>query len=345
MKTFTIFFLFFPIYLFAQTSTNLPKIESVTGDTLSGKYNDIIFNYDNLNRVVSMVNRNCFLPKTVSNLTSKLLIDTVQIQYFEYKGNQLQPFLRLVNSYKYERIQFDYGNSNTEPLEYKAGRAELKLEWSDSVFHYYIYQNNQRVRDSVIYHSKSCCDESSREMKEGEVKIKQTNFSFETEFLDKLKYGERDKLHYKDSIAYRKNISKVLSYSKDWADRISYSLLSTYSKFDNAINPFHQMNISSSLREGKISFDHIDLNNISNDFNLDDAIFQWYYFNENNPVAIEIIRGKMDLPYKDKMLLSYTYNEHKLPVSCNVQITKYFSNGEFAGKFQKRFTFRYKGIF
>lgn len=121
MKTFTIFFLFFPIYLFAQSSTNLSKIESVTGDTLSGKYYDIIFNYDNLNRVVSMVNRNCFLPKTVSNLTSKLLIDTLQIQYFEYKGNQLQPFLRLVNSYKYERIEFDYGNSNTEPLEYKAG--------------------------------------------------------------------------------------------------------------------------------------------------------------------------------------------------------------------------------
>jgi hypothetical protein len=143
-------------------------------------------------------------------------------------------------------------------------------------------------------------------------------------------------------MVYSKNISKVLSYSKDWANRISSSLLCTYSKFDTAINPFHQLNISSSLREGKILFDQIDLNNISNDFNLDDAIFQWHYLNENNPLAIEIIRGKMDLPYKDKMLLSYTYNGYKLPVSCNVKITKYFSNGEFAGKYQKRFTFMYK---
>ncbi|HQR94848.1 MAG TPA: hypothetical protein PLZ97_15960, partial [Sediminibacterium sp.] len=121
------------------------------------------------------------------------------------------------------------------------------------------------------------------------------------------------------------------------------SLLSIYSKFDNAINPLHHLNISSSLAEGKISFDEIDLNNLSNDFNLDDAVFQWYYINENNPIAFEIKRGKTDLPYKDKMLLSYTYSEYKLPLSCNVQITKYFSNGEFAGKYQKRFTFRYKG--
>jgi hypothetical protein len=340
MKKLAIFFLFFPIYLFAQT-TNLPKIESLTGDTISGKYNDIVWNYDNLNRVRSMVNRNCFLPKTISNPTGRLLIDTMQIQYFKYSDNQLQPFLRIVNSYEYDRIEFDNSNSNKEPLEYKPSRAELKLEWRDSVFHYYNYQNSKRKSDSVIYHSKRCCDENSIELKEGIVRIKQTNSSMETEFFDKLKYGERDKLHYKDSMVYGKNIQNVLTYSLDWANRISNSLLSTYSKFDNAINPLHHLNISSSLSEGKISFEKIDLNNILNDFNLDDGVFQWYYINENNPIAIEIERGKTDLPYKDKMLLSYTYNEYKLPISCNAQITKYFSNGEFAGKYQKRFTFRY----
>jgi hypothetical protein len=339
MKKITIFFLVFPIYLFAQSNINLPMIETVTGDTISGKYSDIIWNYDNLNRVVFIANRNCFLPNTLSNPTDWLLIDTVQIQYFNYSGNQLLPFLKLVNSYKYKRVKYDY--NKTKDFEYKAGRAEMKLQWSDSVFHYYIYNNKQRVRDCVIYHSKRCCDEDSREVKEGEVRIKHKTGNLETEFIDKLKYGERDKVHYKDSIVFSNNISNVLSYSQ--VDYYRTSLTCVFSKFDNAINPFHHLNISTSLAEEKISFDKIDLNNILNDFNLDDAIFQWYYLNENNPMAIEIKRGKTDLPFKDKMLLSYTYNEYKLPVSCNVEMNKYFSNGEFAGKYQKRFTFRYKG--
>jgi hypothetical protein len=60
-------------------------------------------------------------------------------------------------------------------------------------------------------------------------------------------------------------------------------------------------------------------------------------------LVFEIKRGKSDLPFKDKMLLTYTYNEFKLPVTCNTEMTKYFTNGEFVGKYQKRFTFRYKG--
>lgn len=34
MKKITFFFLVFPVYLFAQSNTNLPMIESVTGDTM-----------------------------------------------------------------------------------------------------------------------------------------------------------------------------------------------------------------------------------------------------------------------------------------------------------------------
>ncbi len=341
MKKIAIFFLFFPVYLFAQSNTNLPMIESITGDTISGKYNDLVWSYDNLNRVRSMVNRKCFLAKTVSNPTGQLLIDTLQIQYFEYNGNQLQPFLRIVASNEYDRIEYDNSNSNREPLEYKAGRAELKLQWRDTVFHYYIYQNNQRVRDSVIYHTPKCCRENKIDITERQVRIKQTNGTVETDFFDSKIMIKTNNVSNKDSIVNRNNISSVLSYSKD--EYYSTSLTCTFSKFDNAINPFHYLNIASILKEGKISFEEIDLNNISNDFNLDDAIFQWYYLNENNPLVCEIKRGKTDLPYKDKMLLSYSYNDFKLPISCSVQITKYFSNGEFAGKYQKRFTYRYKG--
>ncbi len=340
MKKIATFFLFFPVYLFGQSNINLPKIETVTGDTISGKYNDIVWNYDNLNRVVSMVNRNCFLANTVSNPSGQLLVDTIQIQHFEYKDNQLQPFLRKVAIYDYTRIEYDNGNSNTEPLEYKAGRAELKMVWLDSVFHYYFYQNNQRVRDSVIYHTPKCCKENEIEVTEKQVRIKHTNSTVETDFFDNEIKKATDNVINKDSIVYRNNISSVLTYSKD--EYFSTSLTCAFSKFDTAINPFHHLNISSSLREGKISFDKIDPNNISNDFYLEDAIFQWYYINENNPVAFEIKRGKSDLPFKDKMLLTYAYNEFKLPVTCNALITKYFSNGEFAGKYQKKFTFRYK---
>jgi hypothetical protein len=342
MKNIAIFFLFFPLYLFAQNNTSLPKIESITGDTISGKYNDILINYDNLNRVRSIVNRNCFLPKTVSNLSGQILLDTMQLQHFEYNGNQLQPFLRIVNNYEYDRIEYDNSNGNTEDLEYKAGRAELKLEWRDSVFHYYIYQNNQRVRDSLIYHSSACCGEGKIELTEKEVRIEQNSTSVEKRFIDKLIDKKYEEQYSKDSIIYANNIRNVLSYIQYYS--FHYSVTSVFSKFDNAVNPFHYLNIASCLKEGKISFDEIDLNNLSNDFNLDEAVFQWYYLNENNPVVYEIKRGKMDPPYNDKMLLSYTYNEYKFPVSCNVQITRNFSNGELAGKYQKRFTFRYKGL-
>jgi hypothetical protein len=342
MKKIVIIFLFFPLYLFAQNNSSLPKIESITGDTISGKYNDIIINYDNLNRVKSMVNRNCFLPKTVSNSSGQLLVDTMQIQYFEYNDNQLQPFLRIVNNYEYDRIEYDNSNGNTEDLEYKAGRPELKLEWRDSVFHYYIYQNNQRVRDSLIYHKAACCEKGKIELTEKEVRIEQKNTSLEMRFVDKLIDKKYEEQYSKDSIIYSNNVRNVLSYKQYYS--FHNSVTSVFSTFDNAVNPFHSLNIASILKEGKISFDEIDLNNLSNDFNLNDAIFQWYYLNENNPVVYEIKRGKIDPPYNDKMLLSYTYNDYKLPVSCNVQITRYFSNGELAGKYQKRFTFRYKGL-
>lgn len=341
MKKIAIFFLFFPLYLFAQNNTSLPKIESITGDTISGKYNDVIINYDNLNRVRSIVNRNCFLSKTVSNLTGQLLVDTMQIQFFKYKDNQLQPFLRIVKNYEYDRIEYDNSNSNTEDLEYKAGRPELKLEWRDSVFHYYIYQNNQRVRDSLIYHRSACCDEGKIEITEKEVRIEQKNTSLEKRFIDKLIDKKYEEQYSKDSIIYANNIKNALTYTQYYS--FHNSVISVFSKFDNAINPFHSLNIASCLKEGNISFDEIDLNNLFNDFNLNEAIFQWYYLNENNPVEYEIKRGKIDPPYNDKMLLSYTYNDYKLPVSCNVQITRNFSNGELAGKYQKRFTFRYKG--
>ena len=340
MKKIAIFFLFFPLNLFAQNNTSLPKIESITGDTVTGKYNDIIINYDNLNRVRSMVNRNCFLPKTVSNLSGQLLVDTMQIQQFEYNGNQLEPFLRIVNSYEYDRIEND--NSNTEDLEYKAERPELKLEWRDSVFHYYIYQNNQRVRDSLIYHRSAFCEEGKIELTEKEVRIEQNSTSVEKRFVDKLIDKKYEEQYSKDSIIYANNIRNVLSYIQYYS--FHNSVTSVFSKFDNAVNPFHSLNIASCLKEGNISFDEIDLNNLSNDFNLNEAIFQWYYLNENNPVEYEIKRGKIDPPYNDKMLLSYTYNEYKLPVSCNVQITRNFSNGELAGKYQKKFTFRYKSL-
>ncbi|MEY2902277.1 MAG: hypothetical protein RLY89_1383 [Bacteroidota bacterium] len=340
MKKITTLFLFFPVYLFAQKNTNMPLIESVTGDTISGKYNDIVWNYDNLNRVVSTVNRNCYLANTISNPSGQLLVDTIQIQHFDYKGNQLQPFIRRVVNYDYTRIEYDNSNSNREPLEYKAGRAEMKMEWQDSVFHYYIYQNNQRIRDSVIYHTPKCCNENKIEVTEKRVRVKYTKSTVETEFFDKEIKKTTDNVINKDSIVYRNNISTVLSYSKD--EYFSTSLTCTFSKFDSAINPFHHLNISSSLVEGKVSFDKIDLNNISNDFYIEDAIIQWHYINENNPLVFEIKRGKSDLPFKDKMLLTYTYNEFKLPVTCNTEMTKYFTNGEFVGKYQKRFTFRYK---
>jgi hypothetical protein len=338
MKKTLSFILFLPVYLFAQNKTTLPRIESITGDTIKGKLKDIVWKYDHLNRVECVVERSCFLCHTVSNPTDQLLIDTTLIQCFEYTDDQLQPRLRKVLSYDYERKEYDNSNSNTEPLEYVAGRAELYLKWNNTVLQYFIYQNGKRVGDSVI-HLKQNYGEKDTLVRKGETSFKQTNTTIQTVYHNIVQAND-DKIVSKDSVVFHVNVSKASSlYNREYENYTG--LYDTYAKFDTAINPFHQLNIASCLTEEKVSFDMTDLNIISNDFDLEDAVFHWYYINQNNPVAYEIKRRKYELPFKDYLYLSYTYNVYQLPVSCTIHIKKLFSNGTFAGKYQKRFTFRY----
>ena len=336
MKKILSFILFVPVYVFAQNKTTIPRIESITTDTIKGKYKDIVWKYDQLNRVECVVDRTCFLDHTLSNPTDQLLIDTTHMQCFEYSGDQLQPRLRKVISYDYERKEYDNSNSNTEPLEYVPDRAELYLKLRSTVLQYFSYQNGKRIRDSVIQLE----NDYDTLVRKGEVRFKQTNTTVQTAYNAKVIQGNGDEIFSKDSIIFRVNVNSAASMYKEGYYNYT-GLYDTYSKFDNAINPFHQSNIASCLTEGKVSFDISDLINLTNDFDLEGAVFHWYYINQNNPVAYEIKRGKDDVPIKDLMLLSYTYNAYQLPISCTINIKKVFSNGEFAGNYEKRFTFRY----
>ena len=336
MKKTLSFILFLPVYLFAQNKPMIPRIESVTGDTIKGKYQDIVWKYDQLNRVECVVERTCFLGHTVSNPTDQLLIDTTLMQCFEYNGDQQQPRLSRLLSYEYSRKEYDNSNSNTEPIEYVPGRAELNLGWRGTKLQYFIYQNGKRVRDSVIHVEK----QYDTLLRKGETRFKQTNTTVQTAYHAKVVKGNGDEIFSKDSIVFHVNVNNAFSlYKEGYYDYAG--LYDTYSKFDTSINPFHQLNIASCLTEGKVSFDISDLINLTNDFDLDGAEFHWYYISQNNPVAYEIKRGKDGVPIEDHMRLSYTYNAYQLPVSCTIDVKKLFSNGEFAGNYQKHFTFRY----
>jgi hypothetical protein len=88
-KTVFSFLAFLPLVLFAQNK--LPLIESITSYTLKGKYQKLIFAYDQDNRVTNIFETKCKTPKA-SKTDGLPLIDTVSVQNFNYAGSSNQPF-------------------------------------------------------------------------------------------------------------------------------------------------------------------------------------------------------------------------------------------------------------
>jgi hypothetical protein len=121
----------------------------------------------------------------------------------------------------------------------------------------------------------------------------------------------------------------------------------TFTKFDNAINPFGYLNISGILPHEKISFTYDTKSLISTKddeaYKWDYTHFNWNYFNKNNAITYRITRGETDSDFSDVIHLTYTYNQFNLPIQYFATIRKeYRSDGTLVSTHQKRFTFRYK---
>ncbi len=279
-------FLLLPILSIAQKSSTekniLPRIVSISTDTTKGNYKEVRFLYDKLNRVIAILHTNCSIKKPAID---KPKVDTTKTQFFEYTGNNAKPFLCKMVTYEFNK---------------KAN----KRVWKINKLQYFIYENGEKVRDSVFYRK----NENGRRKYDY---FEQTFEPFETNEAED-------------------NPIRNIKFDEE--------------KYDSSINPLNQLNIAAALDIEYIYFPIKEsaLISLNKDFHNWGIEFMWYFSTKNNLLIYTVRRGdKYSPPIYDNVHLKYTYNQHKLPVYC-VALTKKIDNGStYLGGFLKYFTFRY----
>lgn len=330
MKTILLLIALLPLVLFAQNK--LPLIQSITSDTLKDKYHQLIFTYDQDNRVTRIIDTRCKLKKTISN-TLLPSIDTVSIQQFNYDGSSSKPISRKITG-------FEFNPTLKAPI------------WTYIEIDVFIYKEGKHIQDSIIYkeNNANLKAENTDKVYNWQGTLDYSNNAFK--YLLDRNYLTRRMYDYQYGSTTEFLINKQQNIEKEAEKELikSYSSSNppyyTYTKFDEAINPFHYLNIAEIFPNEKLvlSFDVDGLIGKKEDYiNQGYTHFNWYYFNKNNVTNYSITRGETDSEFEDVIQLSYSYNQFNLPTQCSANIRKqYKSSGSLVSTHQKRFTFRYR---
>ncbi len=334
MKRFISLLLFIPFITFAQpkktNSTKPPLIESITSDTIKGVYNQVLFSYDESNRVIGITYKDCRIA-TDSAKTKKLIKTISEQQTFEYQGSSIQPYLRTNLTYEYIEESKNWILSSIEK-------------------NYFFYKNGQRAGDSSLFLSNG----DNKQDLVWEDNKASTNVSK----LEKTKNRMYQKDDYTNPSTHYPNIyiseikltpSSNISYElfeNHYGGRGLYAKYSSFTKFDSKLNPLKQLNITNALCNENISF-YISKENA----NIDDPdvikTIKWYFFNHNNMLDYYETFDERHSSYKDIFNVKYNYNQYNLPVYVKVlikQVSRNASNDDkqVHHRYQKSFTFRYK---
>ena len=324
MKKIVLIVILMPFISSAQTGLSnnspLPLIKTVCSDTINGSFKEIIFSYDHFTRVSSIVNRTWNLQKSGALKTNAWVADTTAIQTFEYIDQQKAPLLRRTTTYE------------------SSGKGK-RLHWDKTVLQYFKYENGKRVKDSVLVTQKA--SKERKALKEVYTTTYEQTDSTVTKLTDFSNPMSPD--YYKDDLEYHENVHAETT-GHYYANHEFTGSYYTFTKFDNYINPFRQLNIAPFLINEKIafSFEAAELINFNTKYDYGGADFNWHLINQNNALHFTIKRGDKDSPIIDISSLRYTYDEKKLPVYCTIYVKKIISNGSFANGNLKHFTFRYK---
>lgn len=321
-----------PQVLFAQNK--LPFIESITSDTLKGKYQQILFTYNQDKRVSNIIQTQCKTQKASPN-EDLPLIDTISIQTFTYDESGNKPSSRKTTCFKYDP-------------------AIKSSVWTFTEMRVFIYKDGKHIQDSIVYKENELHLKGEYIGKDNVYNWKGTltyssnsfNYLLDRNYLTRRMYDYQYGAETEVLINKQQNIEKESEKELIKSHSSSNPPYYTYTKFDNAINPFRYLNISEIFPNEKITLSY-NVNGLigkKEEFlNLGNTDFNWYYFNQNNIISYSITRGETDSEFKDVIRLSYTYNKFKLPIYCKAEIRKEFTkDGTLAGKHQKRFTFRYR---
>jgi hypothetical protein len=324
MKRIFSLLVFLPLMTIAQTpktgSKTLPLIESITTDTIKGRYQETVFSYDRFNRLIRIVNRVGHLEKSKNAVNGRWVVDTTAIQKFGYVLDQKAP--------KYKKN-----------ISYESNGLGSKWIKSSETY-YYIYEQGKRVKDSVV-------EEQISEGKMFKNSFITTYEQTDSSLKRLTDFSSRDRSSfYLDYLDFHENvIAEEIGFHQGnhGGETTNY----TYTKFDDKINPFAQLNIAPMLTNEKISFSFeekelIILNSLKCNGGTN---INWHLFNKNNALQSTIKRDDTASPVKDINSFRYTYNQYNLPVYCTIYIKMVFSvyqGTDFKGGLLKHFTFRYK---
>jgi hypothetical protein len=326
MKKIVLIVTLIPFISFAQpvftNHSSLPLIKSICSDTIKGSFKEIVFSYDRFNRVSIIVNRTVHLQQSNDSKTKRWFADTTAIQTFAYTDQQKAPLLR-------------------RTITYESSGKGKRSHWDKTEIQYFKYENGKRVRDSVLEERNA--GKGKPVWKETYITAYEQTDSTVTQVTDFSSKDGSD--YYQEDLKLHQNViaeenAYHLRAHAGWTKNY------TYTKFDNKINPFSQLNIAPILINEKInfSFEEKELVNLNdgNVFEAGGSDFNWHFINQNNPLHSTIKRGDTESPFRDISSLQYKYDQNKLPVYCTIYLKKVVSGGYFVNGYLKHFTFRYK---
>jgi hypothetical protein len=317
-----------PFILIAQTkntsSKKPPLIESITSDTTNGQFHQVLFIYDQSNRVIGITHKVLKITTVAKKQTFTIIKEEKQI--FEYTGSSISPYVR-----------------KTGYSEYDSASKTWHTDFSEE--QYFLYENGKRIGDSTLL-----LEENEKIIGE----LEQTDESIYHEIdlrppYNPKKYENPNKYYNSFYLESPTNISEETTRhftGYKWGETTYY----IFSTFDSKRNPLKQLNIASVLVDEKICFPFTGGKNIG-EYNVSffrggkygDKGLNWYFFNQNNPLSYSVGNGET-APYLGIVNFLYTYNQFNQPVfaKANVKIVRRGKEDDLREKYQKRFTFRYK---
>lgn len=318
-----------PLSLVAQRKR--PLLHSISSDTVKGKYQQIIFAYLPDNRVDKIIYTRGKTQKK-SPRDPFPLVDTFKIESFVYKGKSKNPVARKITSYLFDPV-------------------EQASFWQTIFYHDFVYQGGKHVQDNItikdnrLLLSEDDPDNDQPWYWRGSIERSNASVKYLLNRNTQPRLGDSPNGNTLTLLFNKqKNIQEQVT--DNWKGN-RYGGFSKFelTAYDSSINPLHDLNITEILPYDKIelSFDQNELNTEEEKFDGGGTTFLWHFLNPNNVKGFAIIRFETDSPFKDLVQLNYTYNSAQQPVVCSAVITKVFaSDGHFAGRYSKRFTFQYK---
>jgi len=303
MKKLLFIIFFLPIFSIAQAyklgkPASKKLLTTITSDTLNRQFLKITITYDQLNRVVSILQTDNRLL-----IGSKMQVRKVLLQNFEYDGNNMLPIYRKRATYGYNKEL-----------------AKDTIDLYEKQF--FIYENGKRMGDSIFSNIRENASTIAHPATYSKTENKiSRDLDVSSYYLDRFLYSTD--IVYKDNLAKAKSSMYLESHNY-------YYVEYDFKKFDNGINPLQNINIADILSSDMFDFASADEDPEGQPKNKNEPpclpinYLGWAYLNKNNPTRF--VKNGSDSRTmnfcirKNINTLVYNYNQLSLPVRCKVQV-------------------------